>query len=92
MVTELVFLAVAPFSNAAFEQAFAGVAGLLDAAPGHLGHRLVRSLHPEDAYLLEVQWRDLDAHIGVFEPSAAHERFMAALQPFLVGEPLVLHV
>ncbi|MFI8716277.1 antibiotic biosynthesis monooxygenase family protein [Stenotrophomonas sp. NPDC077464] len=92
MVTELAFLAITPSSNAAFEQAFAGAAGLLDAAPGHFGHRLLRSLHPEDAYLLEVQWRDLDAHVGVFERSADHEQFMAALQPFLVGEPFVLHV
>lgn len=92
MVTELVFLAILPSADAAFEQAFAGVAGLLDAAPGHLGHRLVRSLHPEDAYLLEVQWRDLDAHIGAFERSADHERFMAALRPFLAEEPRVVHV
>lgn len=92
MVTELVFLAILPSADAAFEQAFAGVAGLLDAAPGHLGHRLVRSLHPQDAYLLEVQWRDLDAHIGAFERSADHERFMAALRPFLAEEPRVVHV
>lgn len=92
MVTELVFLAIAPSAGAAFEQAFAGVAGLLDAAPGHLAHRLVRSLHPQDAYLLEVQWRDLDAHIGVFERSPEHDRLMAALRPFLAEEPRVVHV
>jgi heme-degrading monooxygenase HmoA len=92
MVTELVFLAILPSADAAFEQAFAGVAGLLDAAPGHLGHRLVPSLHPQDAYLLEVRWRDLDAHIGAFERSADHERFMAALRPFLAEEPRVVHV
>lgn len=32
-----------------------------------------------DLYLLQIDWRDLTAHIEGFEPSKAHEHFMAAL-------------
>ena len=46
----------------------------------------------KDHYLLEVVWRDLAAHIELFEPSSAHTQFMGALEPFLVEEPTVFHV
>lgn len=91
-VTELAFLHVRPGDGMAFEAAFAGVAGLLAAADGHLRHRLVPSLDQPDVHLLEVEWTDLAAHVETFEPSDAHTRFMAALEPFLAAEPNVIHV
>jgi hypothetical protein len=45
-----------------------------------------------DHYLLEVEWRDLAAHTEYFEPSSAYTQFMGALEPFLVDEPIVVHV
>jgi heme-degrading monooxygenase HmoA len=92
MVTELAFLPIRRGEEAAFEAAFASVATLLAGADGHLRHRLVRSLDQPDIYLLEVDWRDLAAHMDTFEPSDAHTRFMAALAPFLTAEPNVIHV
>jgi heme-degrading monooxygenase HmoA len=89
---ELAFLSIRPGAEAAFEAAFAGVAGLLAGAEGHVRHRLVPSLDRADVYLLEVEWTDLAAHVETFEPSDAHARFMAALEPFLAAEPNVFHV
>ncbi|KQY89802.1 antibiotic biosynthesis monooxygenase [Brevundimonas sp. Root1423] len=92
MVTELVIFRIEPGSGSRFEAAFAGVASLLAAADGYLRHRLVRTLDDADSYLLQVEWRDLAAHTEGFEPSEAHDRFIAALSPMLVAEPEVVHV
>jgi heme-degrading monooxygenase HmoA len=90
-VTELALLSIRSGDEDAFESAFARVAGLVAAADGHLRHRLVRSVDQAGVYLLEVEWRDLTAHVDVFEPSDAHTRFMAALAPFFAAEPSVIH-
>lgn len=92
MVTELALLRLEPGSGPAFEAAFSSVASLLMGADGYLRHRLAPTLDDADLYLLQVEWRDLAAHIVGFEPSDAHVRFMAALEPMLVGAPIVVHV
>lgn len=92
MITELAVLHVEAGASVAFEAAFASVASLLVGADGYRGHRLVAVLDRPDVYLLEVEWRDLSAHVERFEPSAAHTCFMAALEPLLSGEPCVIHV
>mgnify|MGYP002717133230 FL=1 len=91
MITELALLRLLPGSAPAFESAFAGVAPLLAGADGCLRYRLVPALDDPDVYLLEVVWRDLAAHTQGFEPSDAHARFMAPLEPMLLGEPVVMH-
>ena len=92
MVTELALLRLKSDTGPAFEAAFASVASLLTGADGYLRHRLVLSLDDADLYLLEVEWRDLAAHTQGFEPSDAHARFIAALEPQLAGAPVVVHV
>jgi heme-degrading monooxygenase HmoA len=92
MVTELALLRLERGSGPAFEAAFARVASLLTGADGYLRHRLVPTLDDADIYLLQVEWRDLAAHTGGFEPSDAHARFIAALEPMFAGEPIVVHV
>lgn len=91
-VTELALLSIWPGQGAAFEAAFASVASLVSSADGHIRHRLVPAVDRGDAYLLEVDWSDLEAHVERFEPSAAHARFMASIEPFLAAEPLVIHI
>lgn len=91
-VTELAVLSIQPGRGAAFEAAFASVAGLVASAEGHIRHRLVPSVDQADVYLLEVEWMDLASHVERFEPSTAHARFMASLEPFLAAEPFVIHV
>lgn len=90
--TELAFLSIRPGDSEAFETAFASVAGLVAGAEGHIRHRLVRSLAQANVYLLEVEWCDLAAHVEAFEPSDAHARLVATLEPFLTAEPSVIHV
>jgi heme-degrading monooxygenase HmoA len=92
MVTEFVTFRLEPGSGPGFEQAFVGVACLLTGADGHLRHRLVPMLDDPNSFLLQVEWRDLAAHIEGFEPSEAHEQFITALVPFLVEEPTVVHI
>ncbi|SEA99999.1 antibiotic biosynthesis monooxygenase family protein [Rubrimonas cliftonensis] len=92
MVIELAILRIRPGQGPGFENAFDAVRPLLASADGHLRHRFVRTVDDPDAYLLEVAWRDLDAHVNGFEPSEAHARFMAALEPHLSAEPVVIHV
>ncbi|MCX7320914.1 MAG: hypothetical protein NT113_15980 [Hyphomicrobiales bacterium] len=78
--------------NALFEAAVASVLPLLISADGYTSHRFVAAIDRSDLYLLQVGWRDLAAHTDHFEPSRAHAEFLAALDPFLVNEPIVLHV
>jgi heme-degrading monooxygenase HmoA len=92
MITELAILRVRPGSESDLEAAFATVRPLLAAADGHLRHRLVQAIDQRETYLLEVAWRDLEAHVNGFEPSEAHAHFMAALEPLLREEPVVIHV
>jgi len=92
MVTELVILRLDPGSGPAFEAAFASVASLLTGADGYVRHRLAPTLDGEDSYLLQVEWRDLEAHTQGFEPSEAHARFIAALDPLFAASPIVVHV
>ena len=92
MVTELAILRVRPGNGPDLEDAFDAVRPLLAGADGHRRHRLVQAIDEPDTYLLEVAWRDLEAHVDGFEPSEAHARFMAALEPLLREEPLVIHV
>jgi heme-degrading monooxygenase HmoA len=92
MITELAILRISPDANASFEAAVASVENLLATAAGHIRHRLASAIDRPDLYLLEVDWRDLAAYTECFEPSSAHAQFMEALGPFLVAEPMVLHV
>lgn len=92
MITELAILRINPDAHAGFEAAFGSVEPFLADADGHVWHRLAATIDRKDHYLLEVVWRDLAAHIDVFEPSSAHTQFMGALEPFLVEEPTVFHV
>ena len=92
MITEIALLRLLPGTALAFERTFASVSPLLSGADGCLAHRLVPTLDSPDLYMLEVAWRDLAAHTQGFEPSDAHARFMAALEPMLSGEPIVVHV
>ena len=92
MITEFALLRLLPGSAPAFERAFASVAPLLAGADGCLAHHLAPTLDSPDLYLLKVVWRDLAAHKQGFEPSDAHARFMATLEPMLSGEPVVVHV
>jgi heme-degrading monooxygenase HmoA len=92
MIRELAVLQLKTGAGAAITAAFASVAHYLTAADGYRRHRLVASIDHPDVYLLEVDWRDLSAHVEEFEPSAAHAYFMAALEPLLLIEPKVIHV
>lgn len=92
MVIELAILRVLPGNGPDLENAFKAVRPLLASADGHLRHRLVQTVDDRDTFLLEVAWRDLDAHVNGFEPSEAHARFMNALEPLLREEPVVIHV
>jgi heme-degrading monooxygenase HmoA len=92
MITELAILRISPDTNTRFEVAFASVEPLLAGAEGHVWHRFVASVDRTDHYLLEVVWRDLAAHTEYFEPSSAHTQFMETLEPFLVDDPIVVHV
>lgn len=92
MVTELAILRLEPGCGPRFEAAFESVAWLLIAADGYLRHRLTPTLDDADLYVLQVEWRDLAAHVEGFEPSRAHGRFMAALEPLLAAEPTVFHI
>lgn len=91
-VREVVSLRVRHGSGPAFEAAFERVQIHLTDADGYRRHHLAPALNEDGSYLLEVQWRDLAAHIQGFEPSPAHASFMRELAPHLAEPPRVLHV
>ena len=85
MITRTCASAPSAWFCPAFECTFASVAPLLAAADGCLRYRLVPTLDSPDVYLLEVVWRDLAAPHARLRASDAHARFMAPLEPMLLG-------
>ena len=78
--------------HAAFGAAFDRAQTHLTHADGYRRHHLAPALHEDGLYLLEVQWRDLAAHVQGAGPNPAHASFMRELAPHLAGPPGVLHV
>ena len=92
MIHEIASLSVKPDQIESFKRAFDSVAPLLVRASGYRGHQLMQGVETPSHFNLIVQWRTLEDHTHVFEPSSDHQAFMAGLQDHLAAEPSVHHV
>ena len=91
MVREIAILNVQSGKGAELEEAYGGVASVLEEAPGNRGATLHRGVEDPDSYTLIVEWDSVEDHIALTE-RPEFEQFGAAIGPYLTGQPEVRHV
>lgn len=91
MISEIAHLTIDPAQAAAFEAAVAGCAELFHAAAGCRAMRLEREIEHAGRYRLVVGWDTVEDHMVTFCGSDAFARWRAAVGPFFVAAPEVVH-
>ena len=91
-VTEICKLQVRDGQGPAFEAGFRRSETVLDAAPGHIRHRLRRQSEQPGVYVLEVDWRDLAGHVIDFRQSAGFEAFKKEIASTLAAPTEIFHL
>lgn len=92
MVIEIANFQVVPGKSREFLNAMDIVTLLLSAAEGYRGHTVGLGVEAPGTATLIVMWRSYADHVERFEPSTAHEQFMAVLDGLHEGEVSVAHV
>lgn len=91
MILEHAVLPVKPGDETAFEAAFAQAKSIIAAMPGFRRLSLSRCLERDSAYLLLVEWDNLEAHTVGFRTSPEYEQWRALLHHFYDPFPVVEH-
>jgi heme-degrading monooxygenase HmoA len=91
MVIEIARFQVAPEHHKTFFDTFADVKTHVEQAEGYQSHIISQEIEDPSRISLLVKWRSYEDHVELFEPSEAHEIFINALLPFILGEVEVFH-
>jgi heme-degrading monooxygenase HmoA len=91
VVLEQVIAHVTAGQETAYEEAFAGVAGLITGSPGCLGLRFYRCLETPGRYVLLIEWERLEDHLEGFRKSPAFGQYRGAVDDFMSVPPTVEH-
>ncbi len=91
MIMEHAVLPVRPGQEADFEEAFSLAKTIILGSPGCESVTLSRCLERPSAYLLLVQWRELEDHMEGFRQSSAYLEWRALLHHFYEPAPVVEH-
>lgn len=87
MTPEIIRYKIAPERKAAFEQASAAAAQVLQQSEFCLGYELLASASDPTLYLLRIDWTSPDDHMRGFRGSALFRPFFDQVKPF-VGDIL----
>jgi quinol monooxygenase YgiN len=90
MVIEIATLFVSPESEADFVKDFAAGAAILQRQPGCMTLRWGKRVEPELAYVLEVEWGDIQDHFD-FRETEDFATFGGYFRPHLSKAPEVVH-
>ena len=91
MILEHALLNITDGQNAQFEADFRRAEPLISAAPGYLGHSLLRGAENSSQYLLLVKWASLEDHTQGFRQSAPYQQWKALLHHYYEPFPTVEH-
>jgi heme-degrading monooxygenase HmoA len=91
VVLEQVIAQVTAGQEEAYEEAFAGVAGLITSSPGCRGLRFYRCLETPGRYVVLIEWERLEDHLEGFRKSPAFEQYRGAVMGFMSAPPTVEH-
>lgn len=89
-VTERVEIPIKEGSEAEFEAALPKALPILRSAPGCHSLSLARGIERPSAYLLLVEWDDVDAHTA-FTKTAGFGEFVALVKDFFAGPTDMAH-
>lgn len=91
MILEHAVLRVIDGQSEQFEKDFRRAESIISAAPGYLGHSLVRGIENPSQYLLLVKWTSLEDHIDGFRGSEPYQQWKALLHHYYDPFPKVEH-
>lgn len=91
MVREIAVFKIKAGQEKEFEEAYRGVASLLEDAEGSRGAVLHRGVEDPEVYTLVVEWDSVDAHVALTN-RPEFEQFGEAVGPYLAGAPDVRHI
>jgi heme-degrading monooxygenase HmoA len=91
MVLEVAILNVVPGREVEFESAMSKALPLIKATKGFESLDLRRCMETPNRYLLQVQWRTLEAHTIGFRKSDRYQKWRQLLHHFYDPFPTVEH-
>jgi heme-degrading monooxygenase HmoA len=91
VVLEQVIAQVTVGQEKGYEEAFAGVAGLITSSPGCLGLRFYRCVETPGRYVVLIEWERLEDHLERFRKSPAFEQYRGVVNDFMSVPPTVEH-
>ncbi|MBA2442868.1 MAG: antibiotic biosynthesis monooxygenase [Rubrobacter sp.] len=91
MVREIAVFRIGAGREQEFEEAYRGIASLLEDAEGSGGAVLHRGVEDPEVYTLIVEWDSVEAHVALTN-RPEFEQFGEAVGPYLAGTPDVRHI
>ena len=91
MILEVGRLSIRPETTADFEKSYEQATHVLASAPGHISHKMHRSVDVPGHYLLLAQWETLEAHMAGFRESDLFVQWRGLLGPHFAAAPDVEH-
>lgn len=92
MITELAYLEIDPLEAKAFEEAVGKARPYFEADGGCLGMQLSRVIETPGRYILQVEWKSVEAHMVDFRQSDNFQQWRQLVGDFFVTAPKVEHV
>ena len=90
MVIEIATLFVKDDAERDFTASFGEAAGILTRQPGCRGLRWGKRVEPELAFVLQVEWEQIDDHFG-FRETDDYKTFGGLFRDYLSRPPEVVH-
>ncbi|MCK9893270.1 antibiotic biosynthesis monooxygenase [Frankia sp. AgB32] len=90
-VLEIARITVRPGTELEFESAYRQARPEILGTLGCRSARLTRLIEEPSGFVLLVEWDSLDSHLRNFRESERFVRWRAALGPYFVDQPLVVH-
>ncbi|MCA6093132.1 antibiotic biosynthesis monooxygenase [Streptomyces sp. SCA3-4] len=91
MIYEYAYLDVAPGREKEFEQAVLAGRPILASADGCTSVDLYPDVETPGSYLLRIGWETLEKHLVDFPASKQAPEWAAAIEHFIVGQPVLRH-
>jgi quinol monooxygenase YgiN len=82
VVVEYIRYVVPVKDSAAFENAYAEAAAILDEDEHCLTYEICRGIENPDRYVVRIEWDSVEGHEQGFRHSPRFEDFFAAVKPF----------
>ncbi|MEM6766039.1 MAG: antibiotic biosynthesis monooxygenase [Bacteroidota bacterium] len=91
MILEIAILQVKKGMTDSFEKDFRQAGQYISSIEGYISHSLQKCVEDDHRYLLQVQWRSLEAHTVRFRSSPQYQEWKKLLHHYYDPFPVVEH-